>query len=255
MESTINTIITTAHSCAKDGNLIIMFANKLFKSKVVMRADSLKKLGIDFYMIVALDTELEKELGAKKYNVCLYPLLVNKSPYTRKRLWITRTEIIKNIIESGLNVLNIDCDAEILKDPFPLILSTNTDIVSTPGTVWPTHIHKKNGFVLRCGFIFYRCTKNTIKFLTKFYNEVKTIGDDQIALNSLLDKLGFKWDLEQITSYSISFRTRRKTFLAFEDPIFGQTNDNLTVVMLQHKYFPRLTDPRGDPYVVDLIEK
>lgn len=235
----------------EDNNLVIMFADSKFKTKV----DQFIESSPNNYLIFSMDDALHDYLKNKNAHSYYWPLKIGSDVRTRQTLWLKRSEMIANLIDHDINILHTDADAQFNKGKNPLELFKNypyVDMITTMGTVWPPEIFQKWHFVVRCGFIYYRATAKTKKFMNYFIQNIKKFHDDQQAINRTIFEKEIKWNLGS-NMYNLKFRN--KDIQCCYDPIFGVLSklENMNIILMPHRWFPRLSDKYNDPWIVDMI--
>lgn len=112
---------------------------------------------------------------------------------TRPAFWKSRFALMHRRIESGKAFVHTDLDAFWLSSPWPHLDNALDDLVFSREFGLPKRLVPKWGFVLCCGFFRANPTPGTQAFFRLWHRHVDKHGDDQFALNTLLDELGIKW--------------------------------------------------------------
>lgn len=125
------------------------------------------------------------------------PLGALRRSRTRPGVWRTRIIILSCLVTQGYDVIMSDADALWLRDPieyFNLPSVRSSSVVASRG-VHPTPLTKKWGTALCMGFIMFRATGPGMDELQKSIEAlVLEDGDDQVATNQALYRLGVVWD-------------------------------------------------------------
>ena len=112
-------------------------------------------------------------------------------------VWKTRIRALSCLVMEGYNVIMSDADALWLGDPmtyFSLPAVRNSSVVSSRGNM-PWRLSKKWGVALCLGFILFRATGPGMDMLQMSMEEiVLDRGDDQVAANKAVNRLGVVWD-------------------------------------------------------------
>ena len=112
-------------------------------------------------------------------------------------VWRTRVRALSCLVMEGHDVIMSDSDALWLGDPmdyFSLPAVQSSSVVSSRGSL-PGSLSSKWGATMCLGFIFFRATGPGMnKLQTAMETFVLRIGDDQIAANKAVSRLGVTWD-------------------------------------------------------------
>jgi hypothetical protein len=231
-------------------DIVVVFSNWRFKDKLLNRIEELKKFNINYILVVSLDTDLNKLLDTKGVTYYYMPLII-RSRKDRGTLWVYRSKIWHAILKLGYNILHMDADAQILKNPFEII-DKSYDINFTQGTSFPMSVFSKWRFVIKCGFFYCTANNKTVDFFNALIPLVIRIKDDQIALNRLIDSRLIKWDIDNNKTYTIKFR--EQTMLCSLIPIYGKLKGDVNVIVHPHHLVPRVKHRSNTPYVVDYLQ-
>lgn len=112
----------------------------------------------------------------------------------RTNFWKSRFSILHQRLESHIDILHTDLDAFWLKSPWPYIEGREEDFIFSREFGLPKHLVPKWGFVLCCGFFRANSTPAARSFFARWHKYVERYGDDQFALNTLLDELDINWE-------------------------------------------------------------
>lgn len=197
-QSNVNRPLAAVAEKAKreTGTLIITFASSVYLEALNNWSHAMRRLRIANWAVMALDDkiyELMKERGVSVYRVRCKPDFSD--------IWLQRIEVIEGLLKAGINVIHSDLDAIWLKDPRALLQESSYDIISSQGTYWPRPVHAKWGFVLCCGFIYYRSSNRMIDLASRIKEAVIRAprSDDQAELNTFLAEDGIEWTISQPT--------------------------------------------------------
>ena len=231
---------------AQSQDIIISFGNFAYKDVAFAWLKKLQDVGVSNYVFIAMDSELHGLLSQRGY--CSVLLQFDD---VLGELWVFRLKTIKRILDVGLNVLHSDVDAFWLKNPMPYLKSIQSDLISSQGTVFPHDCWKEWGFVLCCGFQYFRPSVATLAFFEELIPLVEEVKDDQTALNSLLLKHQTTWKTPN-ARYQLSIN--KKVFNCFYDPIYGHSAKNLKICLLPHSSYQRLLEKNvRNTYVLHLL--
>jgi hypothetical protein len=159
-------------------------------------------------------------------------------------LWIHRTNVISELLESGYSVLHSDADAVWLKDPWAHYFDSDEDLIFSQGTIWPPDSLATKGLVVCCGLFLMRATPAVKAILPEWMSMTAEFGDDQIAINRLLDRALPEWSISQ--PYERIYQGQ--AFTCSPSKMTARA-ENLSVAVLPHERFPRLVDDLAGVYV------
>ena len=213
------------------------------------RVDELNKHQQSNYLIISLDVELNGVLREKNISYFHVPLTI-KTAADRARLWICRGFMWHIILNFGFNMLHLDADAMILKNPFDMI-DRNLDINFTQGTAHPLKAYFKWKFVIKCGLFYCKSNNKTIDFFRELINYIIKQRDDQVGLNNLLCDRRVAWKINPTDTYRI--RSRNTLIQCCRVPFYGEISNGLNIVVLPHHLFPRVRHETNTPYVIDYL--
>lgn len=169
---------------------------------------SVKRLGIENYILVALDKNSYTFFNKRGAPVVSFPVQPRK--VSRSCVWIQRTFITYMIVREGINVLVSDADSVMVKSPFlsrrSRFRDVSLDIITTPSnfpnptTELPEECTKVQGSTKEwrhqpcMGWIFFRSSERmTLFFEQKFLPLIVLLKDDQISFNCAIRKAGALW--------------------------------------------------------------
>jgi len=160
---------------------------------------------------------------------------------SRNQLWRDRLETVLSLVSAGFEVTLADVDAIANEDFYRYTDPLVADIVSSQGTVFPPHAHAEWGFVLCCGFMQFRATDVSCKFLQSALQFEAGDYTDQLAVNSILLASEIEWSLDR-ERYSVTAMGR--TITCYKEEVYGSVKSGeytgLRVGMLPHSLFRRL---------------
>ena len=230
----------------KKGKLTIVFANYDYLPVLENWLYAMQRIGVDNFLIIALDKKLYDHLQNKNINSRLYPCELDLG-----KLWIHRIEVILKLLKEGYDIIHSDADAIWLQDPLPYLDSLPHDMIFSQGTVWPPDVHEAWNFVLCCGFFMIRSNKDTLKFIHTLLQQVKKDKDDQRSCNRLLLDMQTTWE-EPLEPYLLNFKGKQFTCSAF---LRTGKCANMTLALLPHKKFQRIYEETDAIYIRHLISE
>ena len=152
-------------------------------------------------------------------------------------LWKTRIRALSCLVMEGYDVIMSDADALWLGDPmeyFTLPGVRNSSVVASRGG-FPLYLSKKWGVTMCSGFILFRATGPAMDTLQRSMEAiVRRIGDDQMATNNAVDRLGIAWDYESDMRYATSTALGRGTI----ETLHGDDGP-FVITLLPHSAFTR----------------
>ncbi len=114
-------------------------------------------------------------------------------PHTRGVLWYLRVLLLHSLVQKGHAVLVLDLDALPVGDLAPLLQEMRTaDVVAQEDHSIPMDVDRQLGFVLCCGFMFWRPSPAAEALLRHYVLATAIERDDQLALNHLLTQEGIE---------------------------------------------------------------
>lgn len=122
---------------------------------------------------------------------------------------VSRLHIIKFLISSGFNVIQIDMDALILQNPFPYIAET-ADIAFQRVVYFPRYVIDRWGFALCGGFVAFRSSPSALRLLDIACDLIRHVSSDQLALNLSLSSMGVNWRRNDVGDLHSSFLSSHK---------------------------------------------
>lgn len=167
-------------------------------------------------------------------------LLGNRNPRISD-LWRNRLERVLHHIELGQEVILCDLDAMPLENPWPHLDKVRGDVVSSQGTVFPKNVHEAWGYVLCCGFMLFRPTDQSKKFLRLALDYESDTFTDQLAINNVLLREDIDWS-DVTNLYEVEAMGRRITCSHGEISGTVKTGElcGLSISILPHAKFRRL---------------
>ena len=239
-------LVSLLETYSVNKTIIISFCNKTFLKKLNIWTGYFNALKLSNLLIISLDKKTYRYLKKKNIPTHLVPCKGDRTD-----IFILRVGIFKQLIHLGYTFIHSDLDAFWLKDPCEkYFYNQPDDFIFSPGTIWPNDIHKKWGFVLCCGLFYARSNKYTEKVLNEVYIDVQQAKNDQSSFNRIIDKDNLKWIIDN--KYFLSFNGKR--FLCSKSIIKG-IGDKLSVSVLPHALFQRVSEDSTSIYVKHLIDK
>ena len=161
-------------------------------------------VGISSYVILALDAEAHtrlKSLGVPAYDATgdlerasvLFNIPARMAKAKSKRqfrlgqVWAVRYMLIRAALGAGVQVLQSDVDAVLLRDPMPELAATAGDVVAQKGK-FPRRQAQRWGATLCFGFILYRPTVATLAWFDMALPLFYQLLDDQAAFQLALSR-------------------------------------------------------------------
>ena len=172
----------------------------------------LAELGYTEHKLLAMDYESYMALAAAGMRVESHvpPLTEPVEPHEPVprwgrglwKLWRYRMLYLLGRLKGGENIFLVDVDT-MWSRYVPLTAlfdgderSRNTDVFASQGTVFPSDVHERWGFVACMGTIAFRATKNSQELLRQMLHSCKSHScDDQFSLNhAQMDTFAVVWD-------------------------------------------------------------
>lgn len=214
---------------------------------------ALKRLNIDSYLIVSLDRKLHEYLNENGLRNVLIETDNNHSD-----IWKIKLEISSQLANNNIDFIYSDVDAVWLKNPLYKYFHENCgyNIIFTMGTIHPSNIYKKWGFVLCAGMYYVKSCNATRELLASALDEFLITNDDQEALNNVLYKMDIKWEFE--SKRNIYVRGLKKGYIdkligtkiaTSKEMIEGRCED-LVISVLPYDKFPRTYSKSFEPYIL-----
>jgi Nucleotide-diphospho-sugar transferase len=110
-----------------------------------------------------------------------------------RQIFVSRLEVIQDLIGSGAHVINTDADAFWLRPDLPSMTKPAVDLQISVGHGIPRRAIEEWGFSLCCGFFILHSTARTRSFLPTWLQRTRDMNDDQRALNDLLLEHEIQW--------------------------------------------------------------
>lgn len=160
-------------------------------------------------------------------------------------LWQKRVQIFSELTLAGQDFVHTDVDALWLENPLTVVSQLDADLAFSQGTIHPSDVLSKWGFVLCCGFFAVKAGDASLRFLTKLAEHVQETGDDQTSTNQLLAQAGMEWQGTSKPDYRLEVLDQR--FNCWLTERYGRCEAwDLSVALLPHGTFQRIPDPIGD---------
>eukprot|EP01006_Ploeotia_vitrea_P014713 TRINITY_DN4012_c0_g1_i2.p1 TRINITY_DN4012_c0_g1~~TRINITY_DN4012_c0_g1_i2.p1 ORF type:complete len:426 (-),score=8.71 TRINITY_DN4012_c0_g1_i2:35-1312(-) len=243
------------------GTVIMTFSNLKYHDVLVNWMIGLETSGVDNYFVFSLDEKTKQWM--KDHNVPTMVIPMVHFP----ALWFVRMIVFRNIATVGVPFIHTDTDAVWVQNPLPflatLVKHQNSSIFFSQGTVAPSKLSAKWGFVVCGGFFFVRPTPwVTTELLGSVLldllsnSRVPKYETDQDSLNWSLHNEHIQWHIVPNTTYKK--RQFRAQFTCSQQPIVGTfPKSTETITLLPHHLFQRKAMYRrfGEPYVLHLYAK
>lgn len=177
-----------------DGTVIVTAAGYTYRTSLMNWLHALWAVDITNYAIVALDGRLQTflaERGVPSYfgNGELESAGAAFGLPATHRLglvWVYRYLLIRALLKAKLSVLQLDADAIVLRDPFPILDAVPGDVVAQRGT-FPFKLGKTWGAALVFGLILYRPTPAALSWFELSLAKFVEHKDDQVAMQYAAD--------------------------------------------------------------------
>lgn len=248
MQIDTQTLIRLASARAERNTVVLVFADNRYKEVLLNWLVAVHRLSIKNYLVISLDEHIHRYLEERDFPTFLSPLEGDLSS-----LWIMRMQIFRMICSAGISFLHSDADAVWLRNPFPAFIHNSIhEVIASQGTIWPADVADTQGFVFCCGFFFVKSCPETRALLEELAADVAVTGDDQISLNSVLQRKTIHWETGHTRPYSMHHE--KHTFTCFEAAVTGKAqNQRLTIKLLPHHLFQRLHMPGQEAFVKHLL--
>lgn len=225
---------------------IIAFADARYLPVARNWLSALQALNLgDQARLVTLDDETRHALPPE--NVMHRPLTMSGG---LAALWRHRIEVFRELLDAGEAFIHSDADALFVQDPRPAIAACDAEMVFSQGTIWPPDVHQKHRVVVCCGFFHLSATPRTRAFVDAVAQRMQSDGDDQIAVNRVIDDMIEGWNIHdpyEIPFKETTFVASRRAMSAVPKP---ERSDTPSISVLPHHAFPRLVTEIDDQVVV-----
>ena len=117
----------------------------------------------------------------------LLPTSTNVQSSGHAIIWKVRVSLAKQLLEQNVDVLICDIDAFWIRNPYPSIQLSESDITASRAK-FPSNIYYKFGASLCMGFVYIRANPVTLSLWNVFYKHmlISELSDDQEILNQLI---------------------------------------------------------------------
>ena len=221
----------------KSNTVVIAFANANYDKVLRNWIASVRRVGVNNVLVVALDPEIEQI--CTNLQIPYYRLEV--PPDSFPDLMRARVRMFRDLSAIGVDFINSDLDAIWLRDPREYLSGLQGDLLVSTGTIHPLDFHEEWGFTLCAGFFMSRASEKMRLFYELMLQDDRS---DQISMANVLSEDNV--DFEVTEAYQKTFRNKIVQFS--EIPISGQ-GDNFDVKVLPHHLFQRLVDDSNDAFV------
>lgn len=227
-------LVAAARERAASGRVVIAFADSRYADVLMNWLVALALQRVDNYLVIALDRELHALLTAHGI-----PSVLSQLNGTLGDLWVERIRVFAALCAAGIDFIHSDVDAIWLRDPRQAYFSnSDADLIASQGTVWPSDVHQRFGFVLCCGLFYLRSGAASQRLLAELGADVAMTRDDQMSLNRLIARRGIVWQTAPADRYFLGNGATR--LLCSKSLIAGRTPDGLRVAVLPQHLFQRL---------------
>lgn len=222
-------IVRFASDRQQNGTIILVVAARSSYDVMLNWCISMKRVGLDNYILVALDNDAQEFFSEKGAPVVQLPRGPGEEKVSKSDVWVQRTFVAHMILSEGIDVLISDADAVMMKSPFENPLShfddKSFDIITTPSN-FPNP--SKGELPDACpspppgkmewrhwpcmGWTLLRASKRMyIFFVEEFLRDVIRYQDDQIGFNCAIRKAGAEWNEGSSWTTNKTVRIKAKT--------------------------------------------
>ena len=192
---------TVMRAAGDQGYVAMVFCDSRFKRVLENWLLFAESCGEKFpILICALDEALANEMTDRGYPTYHVPW-AGQLP----DLWRIRVRVIEQVLSLGIDVVHSDADAVWRSSPMPFLREhASSDVVISQGTGFPVTALKSWGYVLCCGFVYFKSTKPTLwllGYLSTAAQKARGFSDQQV-LNKLLIERELAWELPDAVSYT-----------------------------------------------------
>jgi hypothetical protein len=227
-------LVAAARERAASGKVIIAFADSRYADVLMNWLVALALQQVDNYLVIALDRDLHGLLTAHGI-----PCVLSELSGDLGDLWVARIRVFAALCAAGIDFIHSDVDAIWLRDPRQAYFGdSDADLIASQGTIWPSDVHQRFGFVLCCGLFSLRSGAPSRQLLAELAADVAMTRDDQMSLNRLLARRRIVWHMAPSDRYCLSNGTTR--LLCSKSLIAGHTPDGLRVAVLPQHLFQRI---------------
>mmetsp|Transcript_9799 Transcript_9799/g.21981 ORF Transcript_9799/g.21981 Transcript_9799/m.21981 type:complete len:480 (-) Transcript_9799:83-1522(-) len=186
--------------------------------------------------IICLDPKVEKMLPTIGL-ACATVHHGTKEHSVWTNTMIRRVKMPHHLLQEGYDVLFSDIDAYWIRNPFPTLQQTSSEIQASRGS-FPENIGKKLGATLCMGFVYIRGSEHTARLWAEVIREMtkSNTPDDQRDMNNVFMRLGLHYPGPMPTYASST---------TLDTGSFVHHNHTFSVTLLPHSTFPRICDPYG----------
>jgi hypothetical protein len=207
-------------------------------------------LGIDRFLIVAMDDALSVRLQGRGFAVARSNFDGSAADF-----WLKRVFIWRHLLHLGVHIVQCDVDAIWLRDPtFEFFVPQEIDILCSQGTLHPGDIAAMWRFVLCTGLMSVRPTTAAIQFFDAFSARAEQIlrTDDQAVMNRMLAERGLAWNRRGLSPIVAALEGHPfDTFGAIIDAEDRPTG--CRIGLLPHSLFPRLPTAAPGAFVKHVL--
>lgn len=224
-------LLKLAFNSSEESYFIITFLSIEYFNLGLLWVKHAIRAGVRRFAVAAVDTETAEKLhnlNIPHFKVELPPIILemtfenNRGGFNGKAMALinSRTQIIKFLLESGVNVLLCDIDAIIIKNPSST-LNNGNEITFQRVVYFPKPLAIIWGFTVCCGFVAFRASTEIVNLLDRVINIQKTVSSDQLALNLALWEYNVEWALNRNSIEAEEMQISEFTALA-SNSIFGR---------------------------------
>lgn len=217
-----------ARRTSADGSIVVVSASKDYLSVLVNWLAAMEALALRNILVICLDRPTKVFLEKRGLQTAAL-LRLGKHGSVHRRIWRIRVTMLAELLSAGFAVTLSDLDAIWRRDAHPFLRSA--DVVASRGS-FPTWAAKLWGASACMGLARFNAGAQSF-VASILHAEVMAKGDDQVALNAALWKMG------------VVFPSGNLSYVGSQTTDLGQTRDGLTVALLPHAQFVRRCDAEG----------
>lgn len=200
-------LLRLAFNSSEESYFVLTFLSIEYFELGLLWVQQAIQAGVKRFAVAAVDIVTAEKLHKLKiphFIIELHHIILEKSSennpggFNGKAMALinSRTQIIKFLLESGVNVLSCDIDAIIIKNPMPVLENSN-EIAFQRVVYFPKPLARIWGFTACCGFVAFRTSAEVVSLLNRVINIQKIVSSDQLALNLALMEYNVEWALNR----------------------------------------------------------
>lgn len=227
----------------------LVFGTKDFVAHVLNWACHALALGCRWFVLVAMDSSLHRELrrlpAVSSHTLFLPRVREGTVNVTKLNVIGERQRLGLSVLERGFSIVHSDADALWIRDPWPLL--ETGDVIAE--RIWgkPLSVVQSWGAGICTGFYFLRSKPPVIALAREVRDAISAKrrrqttwqASDQYYVNTILGRRGVKWVGGQKMAPMTSMSTRFYEHSPHVGMAAARGGSNLTIVMLAHSRVPR----------------